>query len=875
MADLGDLILQLKLDDDQYKRGLDEAEKRARNLKDIPVGLNPDRSFREVNRTIDQLKRERIQLEAQLNTDAAFEKLDKEIQKLERRRIRLDANVTGVEAQLQKVNADIDKLERERIRLQSDPSATIQDLRDIGNRIDILDSRRIKLNVSRNEAINDIQEIESRLNGIEDERVNIDLNAANARSRIAEIDDELDKAARSSNNFGSSFGALQGVIAGASAAIVDNLINIVGRLADIPRQIAAISLGNFRDFDAELQQFSALTGQARDQLQPLTDEIQRLGVETTKAPTEVAAAANALVTLGASAEDVQDQLAGVVALSESTGTGLLQAAELTQLAANAFGSSSEEIADKLSTLRNTTAADVGDVQQLLQQTSGIFNALGDSADPDELLALFATLRDGSLNAEVAATGLRGVIATLVDKGKAGDLENLGVEAFDATGNFIGFEAVLRQLQQTQSELNPEDFTGRLVAAFGREGVATITTGLDLLDTKFATTFQNIQNSTGTAAQTSATLTEGFAGSLKILEGSLETLSIAFGGALAPLVQFFAESLTQLANQLLTTEGIFDPITTAINKFKTSLAGNPELLASVTNGIIQLISLSIDGIAGLFQQLANFFSQPGNVEAFVVQLQNFVTAIVSLGNLAGTIVNLTVTFTSLFNSVTNIIQQIPIVGQVITALLNPVGLLTATFNTLKPLLDGVNAAFSAAGPIIDALSSPFETLGNIIDGIIRRIDNLLGRVQEVQGIGGSLGSAAGAAGTLFESATARKHGGPVIPGKTYLAGEAGPELVKVGDATGLITKPSLMKFDKPGRIFSAPQTRQKLSNSNAQKHSMPTQLGKMNKLLADIAGQRGDVNTTVQLEGISPEAMRRELARHQIQVYRGMARRYGY
>ena len=875
MFDLGDLVLQLKLDDDQYTKSLNDAERRARDLKDIPVGLNPDRSFRDINRTIDQLKRERIRLETQLDTDAAFEKLEKEVQKLERRRIRLDANITGVEAQLQKVNSDIEKLERERIRIQSDPSATIADLQQIGNRIDILDARRIKLNVSRNEAIQDIGEIERRLNGIEDERVNINISADNARGRIAEIDDELARASRESKNFGSSFGALQGVIAGASAAIVDNLINIAGRLADIPRQIAAISLSNFRDFDAELQQFSALTGKARDEIQPLTDEIQRLGVETTKAPTEVAAAANALITLGANADKVQDQLAGVVALSEATGTGLTQSAELTQLAANAFGKSSGDIADQLSVLRNTTAASVGDVQQLLQQTSGIFNSLGENANPDELLALFATLRDGSLNAEVAATGLRGVIATLVDGKKLGELQQLGVTAFDASGQFLGFEEVLRQLQVTQGELDPETFAGRLVDAFGREGVATITTGLSLLDTKFQSTFANIQNATGTAAQSSSVLTQGFAGSLKILEGSLETLSIAFGGALAPLVQFFAEGLTQLANQLLTTEGVFDPITQAIENFKTSITGSPELLASITEGIVQLISLSVEGIAGLFQQLATFFSQPENVTSFVQQLQSFVQAIVSLGQLAGTITTLITTFTTLFNTISQGIQSIPLVGNAITQLLNPLGTFQQVADALNPLIQGLNIAFGATKPLIEALSTPFQTLSDIISGLIRQVQSLLGQLNEVQSFGGNLGNLTGAAGTLFEGATPRKHGGNVIPGKTYLAGEAGPEMLKIGDATGLITQPSLMRFDKPGRIFSAPQTRQKLSNSNARKNSMASQLDKMNRLLADLVGQRGDVNTTVNLEGISPEQVRRELARHQIEVYRGMARRYGY
>lgn len=875
MSDLGDLVLQLKLDDDQYRKSLNNAEERARGLKDVPVGLSPDRSFRSVTRDIEQLKRERIRLETQLDTDAAFAKLEQEIQKLERRRIRLNANVTGVEAQLQKIDADISRLEQQRIRIQSDPSATISDLQQIANRIDILDARRIKLNVSRQEAIADINSVETRLNAIEDERVNINITADNARNRIADIDDELDRAAKASNNFGSSFGALQGVIAGASAAIVNNLINIAGRLADIPRQIAAISLSNFRDFDAELQQFSALTGQSRDEMEDLTDEIQRLGVETTKAPTELAALSNELVAIGASKDEVDDLLSSVVALSEATNTGLVPAGSTLLSGSQIFGLDPDQLADDLTTLRNTTATTVTDIDQLISKVGGTFNALGDAADPEELLAYFATLRDGKLPAEEAATGIRGVTASLVDAGKAADLEALGIDAFDdITGDFVGYETVLRQILQTQKELNdPEAFLNLVGAAFGREGIPAITTALTQLDSNFATTFANIQNNSNSAAQSSATLTEGFAGGLKILEGSLETLSIAFGEALAPLVQFFAQGLTQLANQLLTTEGVFDPITQAIENFKASITGSPELLTSITEGIVQLIGLSIDGIAGLFQTLANFFSQPENITAFVQQLQSFVQAIISLGQLAGTIVNITTTFASLFNSISQGVQQVPFLGSSIQALLNPISLLESVAQSLSGIFAGLNLAFAATKPLIETLSSPFEALSNIIDGLIRRVQSLLEQLQEVPSFSGGVNGVVDAAGNFIDAAF--KHGGTGIPGKTYLAGEAGPELVKIGDASGLITQPSLIKFDKPGRVYSAPQTKRKLNSGNVKNHSMATQLSRMNKLLSDISEQRGDVNTTVNLAGISPEEMRRELARHQIQVYRGMARRYGY
>ena len=729
----------------------------------------------------------------------------------------------------------------------------------------------LRLRVDDGEYVRALEDARRRAASLRD--IDINLDSQGAVSGLKNIDGELKKLPNSADNVGKSFGALQGIIAGAAAAITTSLISIGARLASIPGQIASISLGNFRDFDAELQQFAALSGKSRDEIAPLTDEIQRLGIETTKAPTEIAAAANALVVLGANADDVQTQLAGVVALSESTGVGLDQAAQLIQLAANTFGFSAEEIADKLAILKIRTAADVGDVQQLIQQTSGIFNALGEGADPDELLALFATLRDGGLNAEVAATGLRGVIATLVDPGKKNELKQLGVSAFDAEGNFLGLETVLRQLQKTQGEINPDVFTGRLVGTFGREGVATITTGLDLLDSKFTTTLANIQNAQGTAAESSAILTQGFAGSLLILQGSLETLSIAFGEALAPLVQFGAELATQLANTLLTTPNLFEPISLAIERFKAALTGNPELLSSLSQSLVELVAIGVGALGDALVGVAQFFEDPANIQAVVKSFQDFVAVIGALAALIGPLASIAAAITGIFNAANNSLNTIPLLGEAFNNFFNPVERIRAVLALVNGALNSFQFIANLIGPIVQGLSTPFQFLGNIIDALKTRIDGLLAslgllRAQGIRpdNIGQSLAALANPGALVLP----RKHGGPVLPGQTYLAGEAGPELLRMGGKDALITAPSLMRFDQPGRIYSAPRTRRKLSDSALGRGSVGGELRQVRKLLQQaISKPTADINTTVEIQGMSPDAMRRQLALHQLDLYRSM------
>jgi TP901 family phage tail tape measure protein len=414
---------------------------------------------------------------------------------------------------------------------------------------------------------------------------------------------------------------LQGAIQGAAQAITQSLIQIGGSLLKLPLNIVGGSLNSFAELETELVNLGAKTTLGREGIQPIADEIQRLGQESTKTSVEVAQAANTLSQLGVAPDEIQKQLAGVVKLSEATGAGLVEAAKLSTGAAKTFGFSADEIADRLASLAIDTAADVGDVQQLLQQTSGIFNQLGDSADPDELLAFFATLIDANINPEVAATGLRSVIETLVDPKKADELKELGVDAFDATGNFLGFDTVLRQLAATQKTLNPQDFTGKLLSAFGAGGISAITGGLGGLDKNFNKTLDGLENSTGKTDVIKEELQKGLPAAIEQFGGSLNTLDVAFGASIAPIQEGILRLGTTLLNTLSKSD-IFDQLTTASNGFFKALQSNEGFVAELGKTLVSTFGSVLNAIASVVTRITNEFI--ANPEEILARVQGFVT-----------------------------------------------------------------------------------------------------------------------------------------------------------------------------------------------------------------------------------------------------------
>ena len=119
-------------------------------------------------------------------------------------------------------------------------------------------------------------------------------------------------------------------------------------------------------------------------------------------------------------------------------------------------------------------------------------------------------------------------------------------------------------------------------------------------------------------------------------------------------------------------------------------------------------------------------------------------------------------------------------------------------------------------------------------------------------------------------TAFRRGGTFAAGQNILAGEAGPELLKVGGKQALVTEPSLMRFDSPGRVTSAPSTRRKLSQGQLSRAGAGGELKAMRKALErSLARPPADINTTVQVQGLSADQVRRQLAMHQSDLYRSL------
>ena len=595
-----------------------------------------------------------------------------------------------------------------------------------------------------------------------------------ARRQAERLDNDLDQPislgrvdTRQARNSLRQFGAnANTVITGAFLQIGASITNI---LTDALRGIAGIpaqAVGSFVEFEAGLNQLAVVTRQSREELSGVTDVIRQLGIETSKAPTDVIAAANALATLGIAGERLEQALPAVVALSEATATDMELSAELIAKAGTVFGGSFDELADAITTLRNTSAALPEDVTFLLQNAGSVAANVG--LEFNELAAAFATARDAGINARPAATGLRNILLNLTPAtdSAAAALADLGLTVDlidDQTGEFAGFPILLQQLQQARqgfidSGRGVEAFNANLRTLFGAEGLNSLLALLNNLDGAFAKNTQNLNNVAGAASESTEALQTGLAGALILLDGSVDTLLISLGGALAPLLEALARAVTQIANTILANEGLFTPLTEAAQQFLDTLTGSPELIERLAAAFLQLTQAGLDQFANFLMEIA---ANPDILQQLIVD------------------------FIALIEGVR--------------------GVVTATGELTR--------ALAAFGAISDGFLRPFREGLFLAIGLLERLIALLNRVSQaaLERIGpGTL------VGDVISSFTARRHGGPVSPsGGPYLVGEAGPELGMFGGKTALFSKPTILPSPPSGRIVSAKRTKAMLSGGGGQ------------------------------------------------------------
>lgn len=377
---------------------------------------------------------------------------------------------------------------------------------------------------------------------------------------------------------------------------VGSAMKLVGAGA-LAAGVASVKMAG--DYEQGLNIFKSVSGATAQQMAMVAAKARELGQDASLPGVSARDAANAMTELSKAGLSVNDTLAaskGVMSLAKAGQIDVADAATIAAQALNAFklkGSDAGKVADVLANGANASATDIRGLSLGLQQSAAVASQFGVSLeDTVTTLGLFA---NRGMQGSDAGTSLKTMLISLANPSKkaANLMHELGINAYDASGKFVGMRQLAQNLQNGLKGLSEEQKQQALATIFGTDAFRAAAFLADSAGKSYDDMSKAVGRS-GAAMDLAKAQNSGFNGALDNLKSTLETVATDFGQKLLP-------ELTKVIKQLADSG--------AIEAFGNILTALLPVLKMVAAGFV---ALKIAHVIGWFGQLGAKVKEAGSV-----------------------------------------------------------------------------------------------------------------------------------------------------------------------------------------------------------------------------------------------------------------------
>ena len=334
------------------------------------------------------------------------------------------------------------------------------------------------------------------------------------------------------------------------------------------------------DFEKAMSSVKAATQETPENLQRMAEAAKRAGADTAYSAEEAAAGIEEMAKAGVETEQIiNGGLDGALSLAAS---GAMEVGDAAELAASAMvqfklkGEDIPHIADLLAAGAGKAQGSVKDLGDALNQSGLIAAQTG--LDIEETTGTLAAFANAGLTGSDAGTSFKTMLQRLNPQSAAAAelMDELGLSAYDAQGNFIGMEAYAGKLQGALSGMSEQQRAATLNTLFGSDAIRAASVLYEEGSAGVAEWTEKV-NDAGYASKVAADMQDNLAGDLEKLGGSFDTVFLKSGGAandvLRDMVQGlegFVDWVGTLPSSVLSIGGIF-----------AGIAGGGALLSGLT------------------------------------------------------------------------------------------------------------------------------------------------------------------------------------------------------------------------------------------------------------------------------------------------------
>jgi TP901 family phage tail tape measure protein len=482
----------------------------------------------------------------------------------------------------------------------------------------------------------------------------------------------------------------------------------------------------FMDMEAQALRFRKVYGDLftpKGETQRALEDITELGKQFTKygvaVSTTVGLAAEAAAA-GFQGLDLQRQTTEATRLSILGQVDSQKALETTISLQNAFGMSSDKLADSinfLNAVENQTVVSLDDITTAIPKVAPVIQQLG--GDVKDLTFFIAAMKEGGINASEGANALKSGLAALINPTTKASamLASFGINATAIVENNKGdLKATVVEFAEALNTLDPLSRARAIEQMFGKFQFARLSTlfanvardgnqasrVLDLANASVEELSALSEQELGMTAESSM---NKFKKSIEDLKVALVPVGQAFLEAATPIVEFVGNTLEKFGNLSDGTKRLITLLTVGIGAIGPVLLMTFGLLA---NGIANIIKLFLT-LRGGYQRLTGQTSILGEQTQYMTMEQ--LDAAAAAHSLNQTHATLTQTFTAERTAINQLISAYnSAAGAARNFSMNNPGMMMPGRGARK-LASGIVSVPGpkGAGDIVPAMLSPGESV----------------------------------------------------------------------------------------------------------------------------------------------------------------------
>ena len=317
--------------------------------------------------------------------------------------------------------------------------------------------------------------------------------------------------------------------------------------------IAALGVKSFQvfaSFDKTMRQVGVQTKQSGAGMKELTDLALKMGKDTNFSAGQAADAMLELAKGGMTAAQIKGGvLQQTLTLAAAGSLSLGDAAGYVSNAMNTFGLEAKDagaIAAALAGGANASTASVESLGMALGQVGPGAKQAGLSLN--DTVAALAAFDNAGIKGSDAGTSLKTMLQRLVPQtdASAAAMRHLGIDFTNTDGSFKSITQIAGILHDKMGKLSDVQRTQALNTIFGSDASRAAAILMEN-GSKGISKYKKATEDLSAAQKMAKTNTEGAAGSIEQMQGSIETAEITLGKALAPTVTDVAKKISGLAN----------------------------------------------------------------------------------------------------------------------------------------------------------------------------------------------------------------------------------------------------------------------------------------------------------------------------------------